>query len=53
MPDLVLWNCERGEAKLVEVKSKTDKLSLDQKAWLASLTAANIPVEVSKVLKVQ
>jgi fanconi-associated nuclease 1 len=46
MPDLFLWNKDTGEAKFVEVKSETDRLSDMQKAWIAYLTQGMIKVEV-------
>jgi Fanconi-associated nuclease 1 len=49
MPDLLLWNNDRKECKLSEVKGPRDVLSSQQLAWLAALSAAPIKVEVFKV----
>lgn len=49
LPDLFLWNIDTGEAKFVEVKSETDRLSDMQKAWIAHLTQGGIKVEVCYV----
>ena len=46
LPDLFLWNIDTKEAKFVEVKSETDRLSYMQKAWIAYLKQGNISVEV-------
>jgi len=48
LPDLFLWNEERSECKLVEVKGPNDRLSFQQKAWLHTL-ATVFRVEVLKV----
>ena len=49
MPDLLLWNSRRREAKLVEVKGPRDRLSDQQRAWRNALTAAGLQAEVLKV----
>jgi hypothetical protein len=41
----------RGEAKLVEVKGPRDRLSEQQRAWIASLLNAGLAVQVCKVLE--
>lgn len=49
MPDLLLWKPEEMTAKLAEVKGPRDRLSEQQRAWLAALAHAGLPVEVCKV----
>ncbi|PSR98821.1 Fanconi-associated nuclease [Actinidia chinensis var. chinensis] len=52
MPDLLLWRFHgdyRGEAKLVEVKGPTDRLSEQQRAWLLVLMDCGFNTEVCKV----
>ncbi|GFS30207.1 zinc ion binding/nucleic acid binding/hydrolase [Actinidia rufa] len=52
MPDLLLWRFHgdyRGEAKLVEVKGPTDRLSEQQRAWLLVLMDCGFNAEVCKV----
>jgi len=49
MPDLLLWQPETVSAKLVEVKGPRDRLSEQQRAWIAFLTSQGIQVEVFKV----
>eukprot|EP00236_Picocystis_salinarum_P004271 CAMPEP_0183823710 /NCGR_PEP_ID=MMETSP0807_2-20130328/202_1 /TAXON_ID=88271 /ORGANISM="Picocystis salinarum, Strain CCMP1897" /LENGTH=796 /DNA_ID=CAMNT_0026068617 /DNA_START=19 /DNA_END=2409 /DNA_ORIENTATION=- len=49
MPDLILWKPEQEAAKLVEVKGPRDRLSEQQRAWIAFLTSQGIEVEVFKV----
>lgn len=41
----------RGKAKLVEVKGPRDRLSEQQRAWIASLLSAGLTVQVCKVLE--
>ena len=41
----------RGEAKLVEVKGPRDRLSEQQRGWIASLLNAGLVVQVCKVLE--
>ncbi|KAJ8476350.1 hypothetical protein OPV22_020077 [Ensete ventricosum] len=53
MPDLLLWRFHgdkgEGEAKLVEVKGPTDRLSEQQRAWLLTLMNCGFDTEVCKV----
>ncbi|KAK1304540.1 hypothetical protein QJS10_CPB11g00855 [Acorus calamus] len=54
MPDLLIWRfrggeTDRGEAKLVEVKSARDRLSEQQRVWLLLLMDCGFAVEVCKV----
>lgn len=52
MPDLLLWRFHgdySGEAKLVEVKGPTDRLSEQQTTWLLQLMDFGFMVEVCKV----
>lgn len=65
MPDLVVWqrrcpsgdgedggdggDATFGEARLVEVKSPSDSLSDQQRAWIARLTSRGVNVEVCRV----
>jgi Fanconi-associated nuclease 1 len=51
MPDLLLWHPERNEVKLVEVKGPRDRLSDQQRAWIAALEDAGLAVEVLKVVE--
>lgn len=51
MPDLLLWDPKRKDAKLSEVKGPRDTLSMQQRAWLNALTAAGIQTEVLKVVE--
>ena len=46
MPDLILWNREKGVAKFSEVKSEGDRLSEVQVAWLNFFTQNGIGAEV-------
>ena len=46
MPDLLLWNAERKEAKLSEVKGPRDRLSEQQRAWASALAAGGLHIEV-------
>ncbi len=46
MPDLLLWNADRKEAKLSEVKSHRDRLSEQQRAWAGALAAGGLHIEV-------
>ena len=46
MPDLLLWNAERREAKLSEVKGPRDRLSEQQRAWAGALAAGGLHIEV-------
>lgn len=49
MPDLLLWHAGRRQAKLAEVKGPRDRLSDQQRAWMAALTRAGLRAEVLKV----
>jgi VRR-NUC domain len=49
MPDLLLWKPAARAAKLAEVKGPRDRLSEQQRAWMAALEAAGLQVEVLKV----
>ncbi|KAI0672928.1 hypothetical protein C8Q78DRAFT_1122510 [Trametes maxima] len=49
VPDLIVWNEERGEAKFVEVKGPNDSLQENQKVWIDVLLQAGQPVEVCHV----
>ena len=49
LPDLFLWNVERGDCKLVEVKGPGDRLSAAQRAWITTLQQMGFDVEVFKV----
>lgn len=51
MPDLLLWHPERRVAKLSEVKGPRDRLSDQQRAWIAALSEAGVAVEVLKVVE--
>lgn len=49
LPDLLLWRPDKGDAKLVEVKSARDRLSDAQRAWAAALVSVGVQVEVLRV----
>ena len=51
MPDLLLWKPAEQVAKLSEVKGPRDRLSEQQRAWIAALTSAGLHVEVLKVVE--
>ena len=53
MPDLLLWKPEEARAKLSEVKGPRDRLSDQQRAWIAALTAAGLHCEVLKVTELK
>ena len=54
LPDLLLWRMAPfKEARLLEVKGPTDRLSEQQRAWIACMAAAGIQVEVCKVAEPQ
>lgn len=46
MPDLLLWHVEERRAKASEVKGPRDRLSEQQRAWAAALSAGGLDVEV-------
>ena len=48
MPDLLLWHPQQKKAKLSEVKGPRDRLSDQQRAWIAAIAAAGMAVEVCK-----
>lgn len=50
MPDLLLWHPERRRAKASEVKGPRDRLSEQQRAWAAALSAGGMDVEVWTLL---
>ncbi|KAI8462547.1 MAG: hypothetical protein J3K34DRAFT_462867 [Monoraphidium minutum] len=50
LPDLLLWRtAPHPAARLVEVKGPTDRLSEQQRAWIAAIAGAGLEVEVCKV----
>lgn len=49
MPDLLLWHEGRHAAKLAEVKGPRDRLSDQQRAWMAALSDAGLEAVVLKV----
>ncbi|WWC86489.1 uncharacterized protein L201_001366 [Kwoniella dendrophila CBS 6074] len=49
VPDLIVWNYEKREARFVEVKGPGDSLSETQKVWIDVLLSSGIPVEVCRV----
>jgi Fanconi-associated nuclease 1 len=54
MPDLLLWRNAPGAppaARLAEVKGPRDRLSDQQRAWIAALSRAGLEVEVLKVVE--
>ncbi len=46
MPDLLLWHVKERRAKASEVKGPRDRLSEQQRAWAAALSAGGLDVEV-------
>ncbi|KAL8839712.1 MAG: hypothetical protein Q9176_004319 [Flavoplaca citrina] len=46
IPDLFLWDKERGECMFAEVKSENDRLSDTQRLWIDVLSAAGVKVEL-------
>ena len=46
IPDLFLWNREKGECMFAEVKSENDRLSDTQRLWIDVLSGAGIRVEL-------
>ncbi|CAK9784633.1 hypothetical protein CC85DRAFT_325949 [Cutaneotrichosporon oleaginosum] len=49
VPDLIVWDYARREARFVEVKGPGDSLSDTQKIWIDVLLSAGVPVEVCRV----
>ncbi|KAI0707651.1 VRR-NUC domain-containing protein [Earliella scabrosa] len=49
VPDLIIWNEEKGYAKFVEVKGPGDHLQENQKVWVDVLLQAGMPVELCHV----
>jgi fanconi-associated nuclease 1 len=49
LPDLLLWRPDDHIARVVEVKGPRDRLSNQQRFWLAHMAASTIDVEVCKV----
>ena len=49
MPDLILWNLQEKQVKLVEVKGTNDKLSSHQRAWIDQLLFFDFHVQVCLV----
>ncbi|XP_015588319.1 fanconi-associated nuclease 1 [Cephus cinctus] len=45
-PDLIVWNYEKRQCKIVEVKGPGDDLSSKQKLWLWYLESLGIPTEL-------
>ncbi len=48
MPDLLLWRTADRRAKMSEVKGPRDRLSEQQRAWAAALTAAGLQVSLGE-----
>ena len=46
IPDLFLWNVEKGEVMFAEVKSENDRLSDTQRLWIDVLSGAGVRVEL-------
>ncbi|KAL8703423.1 MAG: hypothetical protein Q9201_003394 [Fulgogasparrea decipioides] len=46
IPDLFLWDKERGEVMFAEVKSENDRLSDTQRLWINVLSGAGVRVEL-------
>lgn len=54
LPDLLLWRTTpHKEAHLLEVKGPTDRLSEQQRAWIACIAAAGMQIQVCKVVEPQ
>lgn len=49
LPDLLLWRPADQAARVVEVKGPRDRLSNQQRFWLAHMAASTFDVEVCKV----
>ncbi|XP_063305212.1 fanconi-associated nuclease 1 [Pelobates fuscus] len=52
LPDLVIWNMQTKQYKLVEVKGPTDRLSHKQMVWLHELNKLGATVEVCHVVAI-
>ncbi|KAG6812134.1 hypothetical protein H0H92_004249 [Tricholoma furcatifolium] len=50
VPDLIVWDNEKGICKFVEVKGPGDTPQENQKLWFHSLLSAGANVEICKVL---
>ena len=46
IPDLFLWDKQRGECMFAEVKSENDRLSDTQRLWIDVLSGAGVKVEL-------
>ncbi|KAL8723246.1 MAG: hypothetical protein Q9225_000436 [Loekoesia sp. 1 TL-2023] len=46
IPDLILWDKEKGEVMFAEVKSENDRLSDTQRLWIDVLSGAGVRVEL-------
>ncbi|GMK54143.1 hypothetical protein CspeluHIS016_0107290 [Cutaneotrichosporon spelunceum] len=49
VPDLIVWDYDKREARFVEVKGPGDQLSETQKIWIDFLLSAGVSVEVCRV----
>ncbi|KAM4675607.1 fanconi-associated nuclease 1 [Discoglossus pictus] len=52
LPDLVVWNSQKKQYKLVEVKGPNDRLSHKQMVWLHELKKIGADVEVCHVVSI-
>ncbi|XP_053318103.1 fanconi-associated nuclease 1 [Spea bombifrons] len=52
LPDLVVWNMEKKQYKLAEVKGPNDRLSHKQMVWLHELKRMGADVEVCHVVSI-
>ncbi|XP_075431975.1 fanconi-associated nuclease 1 [Ascaphus truei] len=52
LPDLVVWNTQKKQYKLVEVKGPSDRLSHKQMVWLHELKKLGADVEVCHVVSI-
>ncbi|KAL8738955.1 MAG: hypothetical protein Q9181_000338 [Wetmoreana brouardii] len=50
IPDLFLWDKERGEVMFAEVKSENDRLSDTQRLWIDVLSGAGVKVELCNAI---
>lgn len=53
VPDLIIWNYKKRDARFVEVKSPNDKLMETQKIWIDTLLSAGAQVELCHVEELQ